>query len=265
MFHSMRRLGLVVAGIAAGLTLLSGAQAATISFNAFAFSNEGIAVSGDAVDIIPVVPPSFVNPINEAIKIGYATSGLPYVISKVEITASGTTKFFAPTGDQPAVGPTAGGTSASGGATITGASTGNLLSANFTVGTLLDGSDSQFQQVGSEVFYTGIANGASAELTGHNVGKGLLEPGWSFDGTHIKVTFTLLPGAVGLPATLTLEDNFGVITSPPYTVSPVTLNEARTGHSLEVVPTAVPEPGTLALFVGMGISGSGLLLRRRRR
>jgi hypothetical protein len=278
MFHSMRRLGLVAAGIAAGLTLLSGAsQAATVSFFAFAFSNEGVLVSGDAVDIVPIVPLS-ADPVNEAIKIGYATSGLPYSVTGVEITATGTTQFFAPTASQPVVGPTTGGTSNTVGATITGVGVGNKLSATFANGTFAaSGSDGDFQQVGSEVFYTGIANGSGTELVGHGTGPnlGLLEPpppaspSWTFDGSHIKLTFTKWADApaafAGLPTTFTLEDNFGVITSPPYSaLFPSTLNEARTGHSTDLVPSAVPEPGTLALFIGMGISGSGLLIRRRR-
>lgn len=57
---------------------------------------------------------------------------------------------------------------------------------------------------------------------------------------------------VGLvnPSTLVVIDQFDVPIARPFSVT--------------VVSSTVPEPGSIALFVGMGVSGAGLVLRRRR-
>ena len=51
-------------------------------------------------------------------------------------------------------------------------------------------------------------------------------------------------------------------------VSTVTLSagqEAQIGGTIRIRPTAVPEPGSIAMIIGMGVSGSAFVLRRRRK
>ena len=48
------------------------------------------------------------------------------------------------------------------------------------------------------------------------------------------------------------------------TFSGVFGNDGNFGPNFKIVTTDVPEPGSMALLVGVGVSGTGLLLRRRR-
>ena len=43
------------------------------------------------------------------------------------------------------------------------------------------------------------------------------------------------------------------------------VNAAGSFFGFAIVPAAVPEPGSIALFVGLGVMGAGFLLRRRRK
>jgi hypothetical protein len=277
MFHSMRRLGLVAAGVAAGLTLLSGAsQALQISFTAQAFDstviNSGLSSGAGlfylgAGGISPV--PSNVS----ALLVNYSTSGLDYYVSQVQYdsTTSGATMggtTFVPdagSGTPVTLASIAAGetsTNPAAGATISGG--GKLLTQTFTNG--------EFQQgpISGEFTYVEIdnANGAITGASFPTPPPALTDPHdlLEFNGTKVTVTFTLKPG--GTPTTLgnqfTLTSNFAVQT----TGQGVDLgyhNTALAGASTNAELVTVPEPGTLALFIGMGISGSGLLLRRRRR
>ena len=65
--------------------------------------------------------------------------------------------------------------------------------------------------------------------------------------------------------TLNEYDSTGMLLSPTFTGSPI--GDPRFlafGPARNAPPTAVPEPGSLALLAGIGISGAGFLARRRK-
>lgn len=279
MFHSMRRLGLVAAGIAAGLTLLSGAsQALTISFTAQAFDPITINTGGTGVQAVYTAAGGIVHGFSNvsALLVNYNTSGLPYYISKVTFDTSpaAPSVFVADGGSGTPV------TLAS----ISGANTSSSPAAGAVIGgggtTLTQAyAAGEFQQgsVSGEFTYVQINNGGTVvtgwdHTNGTGDGTSTANPAdlSAFNGTHINVEFTFLPGdpehplpCTNLGTVFTLQSAFAVQT----TGQPADLgfrNYALGGNTVDCIE-AVPEPGTLALFIGMGISGSGLLLRRRRR
>lgn len=277
MFHSMRRLGLVAASIAAGLTLFAGAsQALTISFTAQAF------------DPIVINTPSGINsfyvnsggiptglPNVSALLVNYNTSGLPYYVSKVVFnTSTASPSVFmadAGSGTPVTLASIAGGNasaSPAAGATIGGG--GTTLTQTYA--------DGEFQQgaISGEFSYVQINNGGTTVTgwdhtagTGDNTSAPNAADLSAFNGTTIAVTFTFRPGDVDHPlpcfnlgTEFTLSSAYAVQTTG-QAADLGFRNTALAGNTVECAE--VPEPGTLALFIGMGISGSGLLLRRRRR
>jgi len=278
MFHSMRRLGLVAAGIAAGLTLLSGAsQALTISFTAQAFDplviNTPSGINSFYVNS-GGIPTGFSNV--SALLVNYNTSGLPYYISKVvfDTSTSSPSKFVADGGSGTPI-------------TLASIAGGNASASPASAATIGGGgttltqtyADGEFQQgaVSGEFTYVQINNGSTV-VTGwdHTAGTGdntsAPNPAdlSAFNGTRINVTFTFRPGdpdhplpCSNLGTEFTLSSAYAVQTTGQANDLGFR-NTALAGNTVECIE-AVPEPGTLALFIGMGISGSGLLLRRRRR
>jgi hypothetical protein len=305
MFHSMRRLGLVAAGVAAGLTLLTGAsQAGVISFTSNAYSQDArdLTVSGGStannfytgsggIDVNDF----FVGPVpHEAVQTSFSTSGAPYFVSSIiydtsTASSSGVVFVNTPGGGGSPINPmpfAQGAGSSFNVSEYVGPVTagGKVVTENFTetgpgnAGPFLEGPQ-------NGVFtYVQINNG-STELTGtgptDTASATDLLP---FNGTKISVVFslnsaaaaeavTLLgPGAIlttngmGGVTSFRLDGFYAVQTSDSGNTGDFGFhNIAQGGGSALATPIAVPEPGTLALFIGMGISGSGLLLRRRRR
>jgi hypothetical protein len=283
MFHSMRRLGLVAATVAAGLTLISGvSQALTISFTAQAF-DPIVTTQPSTINTFYLgsggIPSSgFGNNSTSALLVNYNTSGLPYYVDSVSYNTSSTpTKFVANGAAIPPTPVTLAATVAPIGGTVSPAAApvlgggGTTLSQAFALG--------EFQQgaVNGEFTYVQINNGSTV-ITGHDhtftTGDNTTSPNpadlSNFNGTTITVHFKFIPGNPDFPTPPTnlglgfsLSSAFAVQTSGQF-ADLAFRNTALAGNTIEAA-AVVPEPGTLALFIGMGISGSGLLLRRRRR
>jgi hypothetical protein len=281
MFHSMRRLSLVAIGVAAGLTLLSGAsQALTVSFTANAWdplvrdSTTGAVATGTYIGNGGI--PNTTGSTSTALQVNYNTSGLPYFVSKIVYDANGTTTTFVPSVDGD-VGPTpvtigAGFSSTPGAPTLDVPQ--KVLTQTFALGEFLQGA------VNGEFTYVEIHNGSTV-IIGHNHldPTVLLPPGGddtttaapedlsAFNGAKVTLTFTHITGEpdTTLGDEFTLSSNFAVQTDVNTQNGDIGFrNTALAGNTINGELITVPEPGSLALLIGMGIGGSGLLLRRRR-
>ena len=80
-------------------------------------------------------------------------------------------------------------------------------------------------------------------------------------GDNVAAT---LPGPLTIGNTIYTFSNFSFT---PASATPTTGGTSATdgAFSVRVIATAVPEPGAVAMMVGMGITGAGFLGRRRRK
>jgi len=288
MFHSMRRLGLATAGVAAGLTLLAGAsQAAVITVNSNAFTHVARTTGGTTINTfyqgLGGAPDPFLGqPVpHESMDTWFNTSGAPYYISRIVYdsnTSAGGTSFVAnvPGGafsPQPFVlGANASPVAYS--ATVSGG--GKVIDESFVEGDISENGQNAVHT------YVQINQGAT-ELSGTPTATPSANDLLPFNGTKITVYLALkagqqagaitLLGPGGIDATnadgvtlFHLDEFFAVQTSGQGDLGDLGFhNSANAGSSALFTPNTVPEPGTFALFIGIGISGSSLLLRRRRR
>jgi hypothetical protein len=264
-----------VAALSGGFT--PSANALTVSFTARVYSlfgRTGILPTYGSTGGIAPKPGNASSPFaaeHEALSVEYNTSGLPYYVTSVVFntaTASGSNVAFAATegGPNNVTNPLPFGqpitlasnllSNASTSPTTSPVlSSGNkVLTQNF----IQSGGVPQFRQgSNSTMFFYSRINTNGNEMAGTNTAFNLND----FSGTTVTVNLDLLSGATGFPATITLTGNFAIQTNNPPVVGD--LDFGSTGANIDVKPTGVPEPGALASLLGMGVTGSLVVLRRR--
>jgi len=250
----------MAAGAILGLALASApqAQALTISFTANEYSKQARTFPAGTTayqQLPPGALPAGVSD-NEAFQVQYQTSGLPYYVSKVVYTAAPGDTFSGGAGTI---------TTLAGFFATAGGSVNPAAPAVPTASTITQ----VFSGPPTQEFAQGLLNSMDTFV---KISNGGLEevgvPGAPFgpdkaltSGAMIDVFFTLIPGpgTGGLPASFDLSARFGVDTTPG---DPNEFNVATTGGNTNL--NVVPEPSASMLLLCLGISGSGLLLRRRR-
>ncbi len=113
---------------------------------------------------------------------------------------------------------------------------------SFQLGTGTGASFTALPTGGASVFFTGTPAATSNVFSTISLGPEVL----TFSGG------SLAPGGVG---TFTYT-----MVTPDQAISPFTFTLRET----PITTTAVPEPGSVALLVGMGVMGAGFLTRRRK-